>query len=400
MNREMSKKISLSYMDLPPLKKDQSGKTRIWEVILISPSPEKAEVYTKSGFLDGKVRETKPKIFKSSARQTARENALTYMKSKWTAKKRDGYRPFNSKNIPRNNRSKKVQVRNFIHPMSAYPIENNEHKLRFPLYAQAKLDGFRGMVRLDMNNVEISSRKGLPFPHLKKIKEQLRTFPLLKKDIYLDGEIYLHNHSVFDLKRVLGRKTIESKEVAELEEKIRFVIFDWFDPNNLSKPFQARWDELKDAFKRWKIPRDRRRVCLDKMMIVKDLPSLIEARDRYISEGYEGVVARLPLGEYRPGKRSPAVFRSKEFKRSAFKIINALEGSGDDRGTVIWVLQCLHDKKRSFQARPMGTREERREWFKNKERYIGKYLEVKYMAIDSSGCVTRFPVGIRFITKP
>lgn len=386
-------------MDLPPLRKEISGKVRIWEILSRSPISKKVEVYTRSGFINGKIRETKPKVFKDSSRQTALENAKTYMKSKWTAKRREGYRLSNDK-TPIKMTKGKTQVKDFIHPMSAYPIEGNEHKLRFPLYAQAKLDGFRGMVRLKDNDVEIFSRKGLPFPHLRKIKKQLKTFPLLKnnKNIYLDGEIYLHDHPIFDLKKILGRKSLDTPELKNLESKIRFVIFDWFDPNNLEKPFEERWDELKDAFKRW-APTKKQLILLDKTVIVNNIESLMEVRDRYLKEGYEGVVARLPSGEYRPGKRSSSVFRSKEFKRSTFKIINALEGSGDNKGTVVWVLQCLKDKKKSFQARPMGTREERREWFKNKKKYIGRYLEVKYMAIDEeSGCVTRFPVGIRFIT--
>jgi len=396
--------------EFPPLqKKDASGKTRFWEIHLISPSPNKAKVFTRSGFVGGKIKETKPSVFKPSKQKTARELAKTYMKTKWTAKKRQGYRSQREKALNRvtttttNNRKKK-QVSKFVQPMHALLLEGNEHRLKFPLYAQAKLDGFRGMARRDpkTKKIQITSQRGLPFPHLDVIKKQLDSFPLLKKSgVYLDGEIYLHHKSIFDLKRILGRKFINSPEIANLEAEIRFVIFDWFDESDIERPFKQRWQQLERAMREWKVPVKDRRVLLDYTVIIKNQKELERKRDWLLKNDYEGIVVRHFEGAYRPGKRSPHVFRSKEFKKSVFKIVGAIEGRGDDKGTVVWVMECLNDKKKSFLARPMGTREERKEWFKNKKKYIGQYLEVKYMALDpKTGCVSRFPVGMRFVPKP
>lgn len=387
--------------EFPPLQKREGGRIRLWEIILDSPSESRATLFTRSGFLDGKIRETKPIIFERSKQKSAYELARTHAKTRWAAKKRSGYQErVTQKFVSKNNRKKQISA--FVHPMSALLLERNERKLRFPLYVQAKLDGFRGMARKEQRTkrVQIVSRRGLPFPHLDIIKKQLESFPLLEKaGVYLDGELYLHQKSVFDIKRVLGRKTINSSEMINLERDIRFVLFDWFDKNNLAKPFQQRWKELEKAFKYWNVSNKDRRVQLDLTYLVRSMPELEKKRDFLLRNGYEGIVVRHLDGVYRPGKRSPDVFRSKEFKRGVFKIKGATEGRGDDKGTVIWILECLNDKRKTFLARPIGTREQRREWYKNRKKYIGKDLSVKYMTLDSrTGCVSRFPIGVRIMS--
>ena len=55
------------------------------------------------------------------------------------------------------------------------------------------------------------------------------------------------------------------------------------------------------------------------------------------------------------------------------------------------VLELNDDKK--FNARMMGTLEERKTIFTNKQRYIGKMLTVRYQQLTEDG-VPRFPVGV------
>jgi ATP-dependent DNA ligase len=374
--------------NFPPLIKKFKNKTRFWEIIL-----KGATVYTKTGYIDGKIRETEPTKFIATKNNTALQNALSFAKRKWIEKTRQGYKPLQSKNSKIINKNKK-QVKNFVHPMRAVLLEGNEHKLRFPVYVQAKLDGFRGIVRKD-DNIKILSINGLPYKHLDVIKKQLSSFPLLNKNTFLDGEIYLHDRPISELRRVMGRKFIESLEMKEIENKIRFVIFDWYDLTDVNRPFSHRWEQLEKAYFNWKPLHSR--VELDYTVIVKNRKDMLKERDLLLKKGYEGIVVRNKDGIYLPGKRSVDVFRSKEFKKNIFKIVDAIEGKGENKGTVIWKLECLGDKNKYFYSKPMGTREERREWYKNKDRYIGKKLEVKYMEIGDNGCVTRFPVGIKII---
>ena len=76
-----------------------------------------------------------------------------------------------------------------------------------------------------------------------------------------------------------------------------------------------------------------------------------------------------------------------------YKVIGMRECTGKDVGTPTWV--CVTPSGNEFTVRPEGTREIRREMFKNGSSYIGKMLTVKFQNLTDLG-VPRFPVGIAF----
>ena len=83
----------------------------------------------------------------------------------------------------------------------------------------------------------------------------------------------------------------------------------------------------------------------------------------------------------------------KDFMTEEYKVIGMRECTGKDVGTPTWV--CVTPSGNEFTVRPEGTREIRREMFKNGSSYIGKMLTVKYQNLTDLG-VPRFPVGIAF----
>ena len=143
------------------------------------------------------------------------------------------------------------------------------------------------------------------------------------------------------------------------------------------------------------IVEDEKIIHLVETKEVKNLEEINEFRNKFIEEGYEGIIVRNKKGLYKLGKKSNDTFRSKDFKKGLFKIIGANEGKGNEKGTVIWILECLNDKTKSFTAKPTGTKEERMKLYKNKEKYIGKIIHVKYYELDKiTGCVSRHPVAL------
>ena len=277
--------------------------------------------------------------------------------------------------------------------MSAVPIEKFAHKIIFPAWIQPKLDGYRCLARKKGNQIELLSKRGLPFPHLETIKKELRHHPFFLQHPkgYLDGELYLHQHSMNDLKRVLGRKILEDDDDAvQLEKEITYNVFDTIDHPRPPRLFGQRFSDLKKTFpSSSKI----KLVVTEKVTSMKEVD---QKKKEYLEQGYEGVIVRNDTGAYRPGKKSMDVFRTKEFHRAKFQIVGALEARGER--TVIWVVRCHHDPEKTFLARPMGTREERKKWWQKKNEYIGRWLEVKYMEVDkNTGCVSRFPIGVKII---
>jgi len=213
---------------------------------------------------------------------------------------------------------------------------------------------------------------------------------LIKQGYQLDGELYLHGQSLGELRSVLGRKKLNSDRVIYLEKKIKYCVFDFIAENI---PSEKRLTMLQNAFKSWKS----NLIHLIKTKTVNSIKEINVLRNKYIEEGYEGIIVRNRQGLYISGKTSKDVFRSKDFKKGVFEIVGALEGKGNNKGTVIWKLQCLHNKNKTFTAKPMGTKEERTQLYKNKEKYIGLKIHVKYFEIDDkTGCVSRHPVALNF----
>ena len=93
------------------------------------------------------------------------------------------------------------------------------------------------------------------------------------------------------------------------------------------------------------------------------------------------------------GKTTKDVQKIKLYFTEKYKIINYTEGTGAEKGTVIWIVECPNNKNRSFKVRPKGTREQKKEWFQNANKYIGKYLNVQYFEKNNDGCVVRLKTG-------
>ena len=158
---------------------------------------------------------------------------------------------------------------------------------------------------------------------------------------------------------------------------------------------EKRLEILRNAFKNW----NSTLVHLVQIKTVNSIKEVNSLRNNYLDHGYEGIIVRNRDGRYTPGKTSRNVFRSKEFKKGVFKIVGALEGKGNNKGTVIWKLQCLKDKNKSFTAKPIGTKEKRTKLFQERQKYIGMKINIKYFDLNKeTGCVSRHPVALQMIT--
>jgi len=58
---------------------------------------------------------------------------------------------------------------------------------------------------------------------------------------------------------------------------------------------------------------------------------------------------------------------------------------------VVWI--CETAKGQRFKCRPKGTQADRRDKYRNRQKYFGKMLTVKYQELTNDG-IPRFPVGI------
>jgi DNA ligase-1 len=96
--------------------------------------------------------------------------------------------------------------------------------------------------------------------------------------------------------------------------------------------------------------------------------------DRYVSEGFEGIVVRDPDKEYGIGKRDNRMLKFKKYMDAEFKIIGFEEGLRDED----FVFTCVTDEGKEFKAKPIGSREIKDDYRDNMNDIIGKMATVKF----------------------
>jgi len=105
----------------------------------------------------------------------------------------------------------------------------------------------------------------------------------------------------------------------------------------------------------------------------------------YINNGYEGTIIRNYDGIYKFNKKSYNVLSTKQFKKKKFEILDI-----EMKGTLVFKLKC--DNNRYFYSSIIGKHEKSKEIYNNYKKYIGKKAIVKFMEINSNGCVIRNPI--------
>ena len=111
----------------------------------------------------------------------------------------------------------------------------------------------------------------------------------------------------------------------------------------------------------------------------------------FVNQGYEGCILRNEKGKYEFDYRSDNLQKYKEFKDEEFKIIDVNSGKGRYKNCGCFV--CVTKSSKEFNVNPEGTIEQKEEYLKNKNKYIGKMLTVKFQEKSKDG-IPRFPVGI------
>lgn len=262
---------------------------------------------------------------------------------------------------------KKKQPDDKILPMLA-GTWTPKSKLSSKVYVQPKLDGIRLMLGRRDGEIVMMTRTGKPVTGM----EQALNDPAAKKlqeGEWVDGEAYSKD---IPFEEISG-KFRKNSSCPELE----FHVFDTFDLNNISESFEKRCYKIA----RWKhtVPT----ALID--------PSRIEEfHDKFVAEGYEGIIIREPHSAYEIGYRSKNLLKFKKFDTNEFRIVGCEEGTAKDAGTAIFVCECAGGK---FNVRPKGTLATRKEYWENRSKYMGQMLTVKHQDVSVEG-IPRFPVGL------
>lgn len=276
-------------------------------------------------------------------------------------------------------------------------------------FGQPKLDGWRARVVIH-NEIDpkiiITSNSGKQYPWFESLRKLIMKW-LISEDVDrrdildgLDGELYASE--LYDTE---GKYIEESSRFSticsicgiarsrphELEDQIQFHVFDLMDKTG-KIPQVERFEMLDRLFSR--LPRKAKsRIIQVPTEILSSVEEVPEFHIKYAQLGYEGVVLRTFDNFYKPGKRSPEMRKFKTFIDQEYKIVGCQLDDGVDEEHFVWVLKTDEGKK--FNAKPRGTREEKKEWYTFRKQHIGMWLTVRFQEFSEDG-VPRFPIAKEF----
>ena len=231
-------------------------------------------------------------------------------------------------------------------------------------YCSRKLNGVRTMPQLKDEEIRFISRGGKEYTEpVKLIKEQLKTFFIEYPDIILDGEIYKHGKHLQEISGL-----VRKQEWSDKCESLQFWIYDICDD---TKTFEERLPiliSLKEYFK------DNEKIKVLDHIETNSYSEMQQLHDKWVKEGYEGLVARKPTSTYQFGKRGSDMIKLKVYMEEEFEIIDYKDGLRDEDFCFI----CETKDGKPFAAKPIGDRELKADYIKDIDNIIGKMGTVKF----------------------
>lgn len=256
-------------------------------------------------------------------------------------------------------------------------------------YVSRKLDGVRGGIYWDGKEIHVASRGGGDYDcSMTQFRENSTLIDFFKNhpDAILDGEIYKHGWTLQELSGEARRcQTVTGSDDLE------FWVYDIMVPNI---PFEERLVKMQEFEKE---------LCKDRIfeftpeweegelrlqflphVKAKGLANIDKLHDVYTDEGFEGAVFRDPSKEYGFGKRDNRMLKRKKFQDAEFKIAGITEGLREED---MCFLMALEDG-RTFNAKPLGSRELKQKYRQNIDKIIGKMGTVKFFYYSDDGIPT------------
>lgn len=354
-------------------KKTSTGKIQQWRA-WVETTDEGFLLKVESGQTDGQKTETAGRVInEGKQKRSAREQAIFEATSKVNKKRDEAY--FDTIEQAQN------EVK--LLPMLAHPFTKRKHNITYPAIVQRKFDGVRCLAILNADGtVKLMSRKGKEFPHLNHIRKSIATANS-DTNLVIDGELYSDTLTFQELVGLVRRVTLKPGNDKQMLE-VSLRVYDCIDLQK-EPDFVERYEVIK------RVTADAEYLSLVENTFVSKEAEIHAAQAKFVEEGYEGAMVRNLKGAYRIGKRSADLQKVKTFLDGEYRIVDYTEGTGNEKGCVIWV--CETPEGRQFRVRPRGTQHVRKALFKYGQDYVGEVLTVRYQELTDDG-VPRFPVGI------
>lgn len=388
--------------------RNSNGKINQWEVF----AEDDGTVVVQEGLTDGVLtitkRKSKGKNIGKMNETTAFQQACKDAESRWENKRKKGYKSLedlsietlpNGQGYRYNGKlydiggfideiidqalpKSRTDANNLSKPMKAQPYFNDKGlpRIGFPCIGQPKLNGFRVIARLekikegegifatDVIKPTFRSKEGLRYTVLEHIEPEVEIMitalssmlHIPPSEIALDGEIYCHNLKLQEIASAVKKRNSNT-------ERLQFHVFDL--------AIEGRKQKERSKVLMMQPDSDYTYIKIVDHCDIADDSHAQRMTDGWIKIGYEGGIFRDPKAIYQFGSRPKTMVKLKRCLDQDFTIIDVV---GGDNAPDLGILVCRTKEGKVFKVNPDANHEERRQMLRNKEKYIGKLVQLKF----------------------
>lgn len=263
-------------------------------------------------------------------------------------------------------------------------------------YGSRKVNGVRCLIYNDNGQIRTASRGATDYDlaifHIinhPKLIEFFKNHP----DSILDGEIYKMG---LPLNKISGicRTQATVADGKDLE-------FYWYDIVDLEQPFSERYKTIQEWSNELELSEfDPYKHFSDDELHIQFLPqvkisgyeNMKKLHDKYVEEGWEGLVVRLSSSVYKPGSRGNDWIKIKCYTDAEYPIVGISEGLREE--DMCFILETQNGQR--FNCKPMGDREQKQWYREHIDELIGKMLTIKYFEMSGveGSEIPQQPIGI------
>lgn len=243
-------------------------------------------------------------------------------------------------------------------------------------YGSKKIDGVRCLMYYKDGEVYTASRGGKNYDssleHITQHPDVINFFQE-NPEIILDGEIYIHGLSLQSISGLVRLDVNVNNRCKELQ----YWIYDIVDPE---MKFSDRLKVLEELVT-LSFEHSTANIVMVEHVPCEGWLQIKALHDKYVAEGFEGIVIRNPDKTYGVNKRTNDMLKVKNYKEAEFVITGISEGLRDEDMCFV----CETEDGIEFKAKPMGSRELKQEYRENIDSIIGKMATVKYFYLSDDG---------------
>lgn len=350
-------------------KRTSNGAAQQWTIV-----QEGDQYYTIEGQVDGKMTQSTPTVAKpknvgKKSETSGAVQAALEANAKIKLKLDKGYVYDLAE----------IDTADTFEPMLAKKYKECFKKIKFPCAVQPKFDGVRSNVDKKKGQLSREGRPQVSSPHILQYMQNILT-----DNVVFDGELYNHKlkenfNEIISLARASKPTAEDLKASADMLE---YHIYDIFLKD---EPDMLFFDRIKLLEQKLQYQHPCLVFC--ETIICNNEAELDAAYERFLSEGYEGMMVRnnMPYQQ----KRTDHLLKRKEFQDAEFEILDIIEGDGNRSGMMGRIVLKISDTV-TCKSSALGNQAHFTELLVNKDKYIGKMATVKFQNYTPDGSL-RFP---------